>query len=223
MSRRIFSAGTQAEQLEKLEKMKSKILVSILLGLSLTAACTTTAPTNNSNAGNANKPAVNGNANGNSNIVVTNANGNLNGNGNSNVSLNSNNKTSSSGHHEHTAPHGGTLIGFGEEFAHVELVLDKSTGKLTAYTLDGEAEKGVPVEQAEMEIAVKKPSAFTVKLAAVESTLTGSKKGAATEFSGTADQLKNLDNFDAEITNITIKGKSFKSTAFNFPKGNENH
>ena len=46
-------------------------------------------------------------------------------------------------HHEHTAPHGGTLVVFGNEFAHIELVLDQTTGKLTAYVLDGEAEKSV--------------------------------------------------------------------------------
>jgi hypothetical protein len=42
--------------------------------------------------------------------------------------------------HEHTAPHGGSLVEFGEEFAHIELVLDSATGVLTAYVLDGEAE-----------------------------------------------------------------------------------
>ena len=46
-------------------------------------------------------------------------------------------------HHEHTAPHGGALVGLGKEFAHVELVLEKATGKLTGYVLDGEAEKPV--------------------------------------------------------------------------------
>ncbi len=35
-----------------------------------------------------------------------------------------------SGHgHEHAAPHGGTLIVLGDEFAHLELVLDPGTGE----------------------------------------------------------------------------------------------
>ena len=46
-------------------------------------------------------------------------------------------------HHEHTAPHGGTLVALGEEFGHLELLLNKETGELTAYVLDGEAEKPV--------------------------------------------------------------------------------
>ena len=42
--------------------------------------------------------------------------------------------------HEHHAPHHGALEVLGDEFAHVELVLDEKTGRLTAYVLDGEAE-----------------------------------------------------------------------------------
>ena len=45
--------------------------------------------------------------------------------------------------HEHKPPHSGTLVEFGEEFAHLELVLDAATGTLKAYALDGEAEKAV--------------------------------------------------------------------------------
>jgi len=36
------------------------------------------------------------------------------------------------GGHEHHAPHGGTLVVFGDEAAHVELVLDPKTGALPA-------------------------------------------------------------------------------------------
>lgn len=191
--------------------MNNKILVSAALGLSLTAACTTM-PTNTANTANT------GNKN---TAVVTNTNTNANTTA-SPMNTNTNaNTAKTDGGHEHTAPHNGTLVAFGEEFAHVELVLDKATGKLTAYTLDGEAEKGVAVEQPEMEIAITKPSAMTVKLMAVESTLSGSKKGAATEFSGQADGLKGLSNFEASIKLITIKGKPFNSTAFKFPEGNE--
>ena len=36
---------------------------------------------------------------------------------------------------------GGTLVELGNEFAHVELVLDSNAGSLTAYVLDGEAQE----------------------------------------------------------------------------------
>jgi outer membrane murein-binding lipoprotein Lpp len=123
--------------------------------------------------------------------------------------------------HEHTAPHGGTLIVFGEEFAHLELVLDASNGALTAYALDGEAEKSVQIAQTEIEIEIEKPKKFSVKLAAQENALTGEKKGATSEFRAASDELKNLNEFDAKIKSITIRGREFKNTHFNFPKGNE--
>ncbi|MCY7376194.1 MAG: hypothetical protein LH472_09520 [Pyrinomonadaceae bacterium] len=127
-----------------------------------------------------------------------------------------------SGTHEHRAPHGGTLIAFGEEFAHLELVFDSMSGELKAYALDGEAEKSVRLTQSEIEIEVEKPRRFRVKLAAAENALTGEKKGATSEFRASSNELKNLKEFDAKIVSITIRGREFKNTHFNFPKGNEN-
>jgi hypothetical protein len=123
--------------------------------------------------------------------------------------------------HAHVAPHGGTLVAFGEEFAHLELVLDAATGQLTAYALDGEAEKSVPLAQEEIEIVVEKPRRFTVRLAATENALTGEKKGATSEFRAQVEELKNLTEFDAAVKAIKIRGRDFKNTHFNFPKGNE--
>lgn len=125
--------------------------------------------------------------------------------------------------HDHIAPHGGTLVAFGDEFAHLEFVLDEKTGKLSAYALDGEAENPVRVKQTEIEIGIKKPSVFSVKLNAVENSLTGEKVGDTSEFAAASEQLKNLQAFDATIISINIKGKDFKNVEFNFPKGNEEH
>lgn len=134
---------------------------------------------------------------------------------------NSNANAALSETHEHAAPHGGTLIAFGEEFAHLELVLDSMSGQLTAYALDGEAEKSVQIAQTEIEIEVEKPRKFTIKLAAAENNLTGEKRGATSEFRGFADELKNLTEFDAKIVSIKIRGREFANTPFNFPRGNE--
>ena len=131
--------------------------------------------------------------------------------------------------HEHKAPHKGTLIEFGEEFAHLELVIDSASGKISAWVLDGEAEKAVRVAQAEIEIKVTKAEkpgtgpaeAFSVTVKAVASALTGEKVGDTSEFSGQSDKLKDLKVFDAVVAEITVKGKPFKDTKFNFPKGNE--
>lgn len=162
-------------------------------------------------------------------IAPTNSNQSINANISPNVSpintsANSNlndANTAKSGTHEHHAPHGGTLIAFGEEFAHLELVFDSMSGELKAYALDGEAEKSVQIAQTEIEIEIEKPKKFTIKLAATENALTGEKTGATSEFRRQSDDLKNLREFDAKIVSITIRGREFKNTPFNYPRGNE--
>lgn len=154
-------------------------------------------------------------------IQNTSLNQNVNSSANSAPAANINVNTAKKDSHEHTAPHGGTLIAFGEELAHLELVLDSSNGQITAYALDGEAEKAVQIAQSEIEIGIEKPKKINIKLAAQENSLTGEKKGSTSEFRGESDELKNLKDFDAQIKTITIRGREFKNTHFNFPKGNE--
>lgn len=124
------------------------------------------------------------------------------------------------GGHEHSAPHGGALVELGEEFAHVEIVLDAATGRLTAYALDGEAEKSVRIKQSDIEIVVKNP-AVTIKLGGVANALTDEAAGDTSEFSGQSDRLKGATDFKGVIKTVSIKGKQFKDVAFNFPKGAE--
>src|SRR5438045_6213064 len=56
-------------------------------------------------------------------------------------------------HHADKGPHGGALVAIGEDDAHLEFVLDADTGKLTAYVLDGAAEKPVAIKQAKLQLA----------------------------------------------------------------------
>ena len=131
--------------------------------------------------------------------------------------------------HEHSAPHGGTLVVLGDEFAHLELVLDPGTGELTAYVLDGEAENPVRLEQENIEIRIAVPdtggnepaSKLPLKLNAVYNILTGEKKGNTSEFAARSDSLKGLKQFGAVITAITVKGREFQEVEFGFPEGNE--
>lgn len=118
--------------------------------------------------------------------------------------------------HEHKAPHGGTLIELGGEFAHLELVLD--AGKLTAYVLDGHSDKPIRIEQKEIVLKVK---GAMVSLQAVGSPLTGEKPGDTSQFEGQADSLKGQKEFDATVVRIVVKGKEFRDVPFNFPEGNE--
>ena len=132
--------------------------------------------------------------------------------------------------HEHTAPHGGTLVVLGEEFAHLELVLDPGAGSLTGYILDGEAEKAVRIGQEDIEIKIKETlppggesdkSGYALILKPVSNILTGETDGDTSEFAAQSDKLEGVQKFDAVISVINIKGQTFRNIGFRFPEGNE--
>jgi hypothetical protein len=146
------------------------------------------------------------------------------------------------GHHHHHAekgPHEGALVAIGHDDAHLEIVLDAETGKLTAYVLDGEAAKPIAIKQKNLQLAItlehdahekegddkqedqKKDevpeSALTLTLAAVSP----DADGKASEFSGQSDELKGAKEFEAALTSITVGDEQFKGVTFKYPEGNE--
>lgn len=128
-------------------------------------------------------------------------------------------------HHRHAAPHGGTLVVLGQEFAHLELVLDPETGELDVYVLDGEAERGVPVPQGRLEIEVRRDAGppFRLGLGPVENVLTGEREGSTSHFAGRFARLRAASRFEAEIRRIEVRGRTFEGVSFEFPDGNEQH
>ena len=127
-------------------------------------------------------------------------------------------------HHEHTAPHGGTLVVLGDEFAHVEFVLEKSTGKLTGYVLDSEAEKPIRLTENTIELKINQlnsEQALALQLNAVANVLTGETEGDSSQFEGQSDALAGVTEFHAEIASIAVKGQIFTDIDFKFPEGNE--
>jgi hypothetical protein len=126
-------------------------------------------------------------------------------------------------HHEHKAPHGGALLVLGEEFAHIELVLDAKTGKLTAYLLDGHAEKGLRSGQKEIALgfSVADGKVQYLKLKGVASRLTGETEADTSVFSGQSDVLKDVKTFKGSVESVTLKGRVFKDIKFGYPEGNE--
>ena len=128
-------------------------------------------------------------------------------------------------HHEHKAPHGGTLVELGEHFAHLELVLDATTGTLTAYVLDHEAEKSVRLKRGEIAATIanvdQKKDSFDLKLLAVANVLTGETESDSSEFASRAEQLKDAKAFTLTIKALTIKGKQLTNVEAQFPAGNE--
>jgi len=129
-------------------------------------------------------------------------------------------KPAASGGHHHAAPHGGTLVEFGEEFAHLELVLDAKTGTLTAYTLDGEAERAVRVNQPAINMAVTLPdilAPIAVDLQPVENSLTGEKAGDTSQFRAVVPQLIGRSAFKGTVGALTIRGQAFTRVHFDVP------
>lgn len=124
--------------------------------------------------------------------------------------------------HEHHPPHHGTLVVLGEEFAHVELLLDSSTGLLTAYLLDGEAENPVETSQTSLPFKLKaNGKTFLIKLKPVANPLTGEVVGHTSQYQATSLKLKGLDKFEGTILHINAKGGDFKNVWFVYPEGNE--
>jgi len=127
--------------------------------------------------------------------------------------------------HEHKPPHHGTLVRFGDEFAHLELVLDPAAGRLTAYALDGEAEKPVRLKASSIAILVKPRTPagqpFTLNLMPVANPLTGEVKGYTSEFTASVSRLEGMADFDGKVKELRIRGSRFRNVAFNYPKGNE--
>jgi hypothetical protein len=131
------------------------------------------------------------------------------------------------GHHHHKAPNGGTLIALGDHFAHLELVLDKETGRLKAFVLDGEAEKAVRLKQDSIVIeallpaADGEPTTTTLTLRPSSNVLTGEKVGDTSLFEGGYESLKGVEKFTGVVKELEIKGTTLKDVKFQFPEGNE--
>jgi hypothetical protein len=103
-------------------------------------------------------------------------------------------------------------VELGEEFAHVELVLDRNAGRLTAYVLDGEAEQPVRVAQPGLTLLCPVSPGTADRsfdLLAVASVLTGEKSGDTSEFGATGAALHAIRHLDCRVLRLTVKGRAF--------------
>ena len=126
------------------------------------------------------------------------------------------------GHH-HAAPHGGALIVLGEHFAHAEVLLDSSSGDLTVYLLDREAEKGVrlPQETVDLTLRFDGSAERTVSLEGKASALTGETRGDTSEFSARVESLRGVEAFQGTLGRIEVLGEVFEGVEFDYPEGSE--
>lgn len=131
-----------------------------------------------------------------------------------------------SGHghgHHHAAPHGGSLAALGDHFAHVELLFDEATGKLTLHLLDGEAEKALRSAQPSLEATAERADGeeFRVTLHAAADPLTGEKPGDSARFAGICAELKGAKTFHLTVAAIAVKGSEWKDVRVAYPGDGE--
>jgi hypothetical protein len=127
--------------------------------------------------------------------------------------------------HEHTAPHNGNLVEIGEEFAHLELVIDPLAGKLIVYVLDGEAEKPVRIKTKFLELTLTEVNGEKMEerleVKPVSSSLSGEKEGDTSEFAVTSQKLKSAKTFKGKIKEMRIKGKDLKEVTVEYEQGSK--
>lgn len=130
---------------------------------------------------------------------------------------------SASSRHVHAAPHGGALQVLGDEAAHVELAFDPPTGRLTAYVLDGEAERAVRVKHDLLRIALRTPDGRDVaaELLPVASALTGETAADTSKFECVVAELRGASAFEGVLETITARGARFDAVRVAWPHGNE--
>jgi len=116
--------------------------------------------------------------------------------------------------HAHTAPHGGTLVELGDHAYNVELVRDRTTGKLAAWILDGHAEHFVRLKSPTLELIAMPGGNFTrLTLQAVANPATGETVGDTSQFEVQADWLKTAGEFSGIFT-VEIKGTKFEQVEY---------
>lgn len=123
------------------------------------------------------------------------------------------------GAHAHAAPRGGALVELGDEFAHLELVLDQGTGVLTAYVLDGEAERAVRVAQPTIDLWLIPPgrTPHLASLDAVANALTGETRGDTSQFRAAVPALAGAATFEGSVRTVVVRGQEFRDVPIKFP------
>jgi hypothetical protein len=121
---------------------------------------------------------------------------------------------------QHVAPHSGGLTALGEEAAHLEVVLEKATGKVDVYLLDGEAAAAEKTEKRQrLVLRLSAPIELDVELEPVADALTGETEESTSRFHATVDALKGKDTLRGSIAQIDLKGQTYQDIPVDFPTG----
>ncbi|MEM7309806.1 MAG: hypothetical protein AAF682_24230 [Planctomycetota bacterium] len=116
------------------------------------------------------------------------------------------------GGHVHHAPHGGLLVVLGDEMAHVELLHEPDANSLTAWLLDGEAEKALRSAQSGLTVVLEgEDGELELVLEPQASTLTGETVGDTSEFRGVDEGLARPRELAGHIERVEVLGSTFEN------------
>ena len=120
--------------------------------------------------------------------------------------------------HVHEAPRGGTLVVLAEETAHLEILHDTATGRLTVYLLGPHASNAVRTAQEALSVELVVGGAtHTVTLPAQASELTGETVGDSSEFAADVPALIGAASFSGTIRAVEARGAWYDAVTFRVP------
>jgi hypothetical protein len=126
--------------------------------------------------------------------------------------------------HSHEPPHGGTPVVLGDDHFHLEFVRDPEAGKLTAFVLDGHLHNFIRINERYFEVDVSfNGQQETLTFRPAFEPGTGETVGDTSQFEAEADWLRTVDEFEAVIRQIDVRGNVYENIQFNFPEGHEVH
>lgn len=122
-------------------------------------------------------------------------------------------------HHHHKAPRGGVLLELGDEFAHLEISLDRTAGMLTVFVLDSNAERAVRIAQPAIDVVVGRGGRAEIPLQAraTANPLTGEREGDSSQFTVTDPRLAAPGQLKGTIKDVTVRGQRFATLTFTVP------
>ena len=128
---------------------------------------------------------------------------------------------SEAGPHHHDPPHGGAGVTLGDEEAHIEFLVDAEAGTVTAWFFKPHMERYLRIKAESFAVLAKLPDGEArLTFAAVANAGTGETVGDTSQFVARADWLASVVSFDAVLPEVSIRGRVYRSVAFNYPKGN---
>lgn len=126
--------------------------------------------------------------------------------------------------HVHRAPNGGTLIVLGMHSAHIELVLDSSTGQLDLYPFDGHAVHPYSLPAEPLALGIRLDGAGNwdkVELLPSRDPNERPTQKSAYRFTARIPSLVGKEQFQVRIPALELAGKNYAGVETSFPEGNE--